>query len=47
MGKIEILGASPDGKYAFKFHETKDMDDNGRIFTMDLDDEQGWLYDLD
>lgn len=47
MGKIEILGAMPNGEYAFKFHETKDMEDNGRIFTMDLDDDQGWLYDID
>ena len=46
-GKIEILGAMPNGEYAFKFHETKDMEDNGRIFTMDLEDDQGWLYDID
>lgn len=46
-GKIEILGIMPNGELAFKYHETKDMKDNGRIFTMDLDDEDGWIYDLD
>lgn len=46
-GKIEILGEMPDGQVAFKYHETKDIKDNGRIFTLDLDDDTGWLYDLD
>jgi lysine 2,3-aminomutase len=46
-GKIEILGEMPDGQVAFKYHETKYIKDNGRIFTLDLDDDAGWLYDLD
>lgn len=46
-GKIEILGTMASGELAFKYHETKDLEDNGRIFTMDLDDEAGWLGDLD
>ncbi len=46
-GKIEILGIMPDGQVAFKYHETKDLKDNGRIFTMDLDDETGWLDDIE
>lgn len=46
-GKIEILGLMPNGEVAFKYHETKDIKDNGRLFTMDLDDHDGWLYDLD
>lgn len=45
-GKIEILGEMPDGEIAFKYHETKYLKDNGRIFTMALEDEQSWLYDL-
>lgn len=46
-GKIEILGDLPSGETAFKYHETKDLKDNGRIFTMELEDDQCWLYDLD
>lgn len=46
-GKIEILGDMPNGEIAFKYHETKDLKDNGRIFTMALEDEQSWLDDLD
>lgn len=43
-GKIEILGTMPNGEVAFKYHEVKYLEDNGRIFTVDLDDEEGWLY---
>lgn len=46
-GKIEILGDMPNGEIAFKYHEVKDLKDNGRIFTMELEDDQCWLYDLD
>ncbi len=46
-GKIEILGTMPNGELAFKYHETKNIKDNGRLFTMELDDDAGWLYDLD
>lgn len=45
-GKIEILGNLPDGKMAFKFHEAADLDgDNGRMFTMSVEDDQAWLGD--
>ena len=46
-GKIEVLGDIPNGEFAFKYHETKDLKDNGRIFTTKLEDDQSWLYDLD
>lgn len=42
-GKIEILGAMPNGEFAFKYHEAKYPEDNGRIFTKKLEDDQGWL----
>ena len=46
-GKIEILGALPGGEMAFKFHQAKYERDNGRIFSMSLRDNQGWLGELE
>ena len=45
-GKIEILGSMPNGETVFKFHQVKNPEDNGRIFTLNLGDDQGWLYNL-
>lgn len=45
-GKIEILGRMKDGKYLFKYHQTKYEKDAGRIFALDLKDHEAWLPDL-
>lgn len=42
-GKIEILGKLSDDKMLFKFHEAKENEDMGKLFTMDVDDSQCWL----
>lgn len=42
-GKIEILGEMPDGSMVFKYHEAKDRDDLGRVFTREVADDQAWF----
>lgn len=42
-GKIEILGEMPDGSMAFKYHEAKDRDNLGRVFTYEVADDQAWF----
>ncbi len=42
-GKIEILGALPEGRMLFKFNQAKDAADAGRIFAEDVAPEQCWL----
>ena len=42
-GKIEIIGALPDGETVFKFHQSKDEADNARIFTRPLSPTDTWL----
>jgi L-lysine 2,3-aminomutase len=44
-GKIEILGSMNEGKYLFKYHQIKNEKDAGRIFELELDDNQAWLPD--
>jgi len=44
-GKIEILGIM-NGKFLFKYHQAKNSDNQGRIFTRNLDKDATWLDDL-
>jgi KamA family protein len=44
-GKIEILGIM-NGKFLFKYHQAKSSDDQGRIFTREVDKTATWLDDL-
>lgn len=44
-GKIEILGTMNNEKVLFKYHQTKYDKDVGKIFEMDLKDDQAWLAD--
>ncbi|MFW9911753.1 MAG: KamA family radical SAM protein [Candidatus Thorarchaeota archaeon] len=44
-GKIEILGIL-DGKFLFKYHQAKNSDDQGRIFTREVNKDATWLDDL-
>lgn len=43
MGKIEILGEMGDGGMLFKFHQGKNSDHIGKIFTQDIAEDQSWL----
>ncbi len=42
-GKIEILGSMNKDKILFKYHQTKHDKDVGKIFEMELNDNQAWL----
>lgn len=42
-GKVEILGQLSDGKMLFKFHQSKETVNNGRIFALRLEEEQCWI----
>ncbi|HPX27827.1 MAG TPA: KamA family radical SAM protein, partial [Treponemataceae bacterium] len=42
-GKIEILGSMNEGKMIFKYHQTKDPENSGRIFELEVADSQAWL----
>lgn len=42
-GKVEILGQLADGRMLFKFHQSKDPMDNGRIFSIALEEDQCWI----
>ena len=44
-GKIEILGIFENDKLLFKFHEAKDQSECGKIFTLNLPPQAGWLPD--
>lgn len=44
-GKIELLGPLPDGRMLFKYHQAKYDEDAGRMFAVDLADDQCWLPD--
>ena len=44
-GKIEILGTVGGNRMLFKYHQAKYDKDAGRMFTMDLDENQTWLGD--
>lgn len=45
VGKIEILGALPEGEMLFKYHEAKDQANCGKLFTVPLPEDAGWLPD--
>ncbi len=45
-GKIEIVGRLGENRMAFKYHQTKDMEDAGRIFVKELAPEDGWLEEI-
>lgn len=45
-GKIEIAGKLDDGRLAFKYHQTKDRADEGRIFIKDLPKDAAWLDEI-
>ncbi|MEE0435432.1 MAG: KamA family radical SAM protein [Peptococcaceae bacterium] len=42
-GKVEILGQLADGRMLFKFHQSKDPMDYGRIFSIALEEDQCWI----
>ena len=44
-GKIEILGKLDESTMLFKYHHAKDPANNGRIFTMPIDENTAWLPD--
>ncbi|NLJ57380.1 MAG: KamA family radical SAM protein [Tissierellia bacterium] len=43
LGKIEILGSMNEGKLLFKYHQTKDEENAGKIFELKLSQDQAWL----
>ena len=45
-GKIEIAGQLDDGSIAFKFHQTKDRTNEGRIFVKKLPADASWLGEI-
>jgi hypothetical protein len=45
-GKIEILGIFEDEIY-FKYHQAKDRENLGRMFTRPIDEKVGWLDDFE
>ena len=44
-GKVEILGKTSGGEMVFKYHQAKDLEDCGRLFTVKLREGQCWLDD--
>lgn len=44
-GKIEVLGTVGGSKMLFKYHQAKYDRDAGRLFAMNLDEDQTWLGD--
>ena len=45
-GKVEIIGKGPkDGEMIFKFHQAKDKENQGRIFTRILSENDCWVDD--
>ena len=43
QGKVEVVGELLNGETIFKFHQAKDPKDAARIFTLKLEEGQGWL----
>ena len=43
QGKVEAVGELLNGETIFKFHQAKDPKDAARIFTLKLEEGQGWL----
>ena len=44
-GKIEILGSLENGRMLFRYHQAKHREDDSRIFTSRIADDQCWLQD--
>ena len=45
-GKVEIIGkGSKDGEMIFKFHQAKNKENQGRIFTRLLSEKDCWVDD--
>ena len=42
-GKIEIIGMLDEKHMIFKYHQAKDLRDNGRIMVIDVSDQKAWL----
>jgi lysine 2,3-aminomutase len=42
-GKIEIIGELPDGSMLFKYHQAKHPEDQGRIYSLNISDNQCWI----
>ena len=42
-GKIEILGELSDKQMLFKYHQAKDAENAGRIFTREIEDGRCWI----
>ena len=42
-GKIEFVGKTKSGKVLMKFHQAKNDEDAGRLFTVKIDDTDCWL----
>ena len=42
-GKIEILGPMDEGIMVFKYHQSKDPKNSGKIFELEVSDKQAWL----
>lgn len=45
-GKIEIIGSHEANKILFKYHQTKYEKDQGRIFSIEVSENQSWLPDV-
>lgn len=45
-GKIEILGVYK-GEMMFKYHQAKNIENAGKIFSVNLDQDQAWLSEAD
>lgn len=43
LGKVQMVGFMDDGRAVFKVHGARDEQDQGRIFTAELDEDQVWL----
>lgn len=43
LGKVQMVGFTDDGKAVFKVHAARNPEDQGRIFTAELADDQVWL----
>ncbi len=43
QGKIEILGSAHNNMMLFKFHEAKDASNQGRLFSLKIEDNQCWV----
>ena len=42
-GKIEIIGPGPENHMIFKYHQAKYEQDRGRLFSMDISEDECWI----